>query len=199
MYSKQEYINLVPYYFRNKPKFKSILEILLQGQMDLNDAAWQILTTINFNSDNTWVLDLLGDLLGQSRNVGTPIYDTNFSWNIYGLGWNQGSWTMEAAKKASSIINNNLYTQVLKFRSRFMRWDGTTQELYTCLNDAFPDIRWGIIDNQNMTVTIKFEFKKDADMAFRQFILNGNLPLDIAGVKILWKEEGLDKFVLWRM
>jgi hypothetical protein len=137
-------------------------------------------------------LDTLGVIIGLSRNVKIAIPNVFFSWYdgtaaTEHLGWGEGSWRdpREHSATEMTILPDDAYRQLLKFKIIQNCWKGTIPELYTAWNNIFASdgLTLSIVDNQNMTAEITVSGA--IIPAAVQYILLGNyIPLKPAGVYI---------------
>ena len=125
------YLALVPSQLRGRPKFMAWLAAALEPLNDLN----QCLATFNYSFDLDSAvgaqLDILGQLIGQSRTVG-----------------------FQPSGGASPTLDDPTYRILLRASIAKNSWDGTIDSLQTTWQQLFPGGRIAIIDTQDMAATV---------------------------------------------
>ena len=138
-------------------------------------------------------LDTLGVIIGISRNIRVPIAGIWFTWYEgesppeLEKGWNKGSWRdpFDIYEEGMTILPDDAYRQILKFKIIQNSWKGTIPELYATWEVIFSveGLTLSIVDNQNMTANITIT--GNTIPATIQYILQENLlPFKPAGVAI---------------
>lgn len=122
------YLSLITSEHSSQPNFMAWVTALLQKVDDGELMVNGIPTDFAIDTAVGAQLDVLGQIIGQPRNVGVPI---------------SGS---------SSILDDTHYRTVLRAKIARNQWDGTIPQIYTIWNTAFPNSTLQIIDNQDMTM-----------------------------------------------
>lgn len=185
MESKDKYIKYVPSAFRNKKVYMDILNIFLQNYIDLFNFIQEIPIKYIINTQNSYILNTLGDIFNVTRYVDPPIYVPSFSWNISGLGWNQSEWGSQ--ENIQTLVDDILYSWLINLKAKLSLWDGTNIQLKNILETAFPGNEFIIIDNMNNTIVIYVKFDENIGYSLKQLIINGALPINLTGTKIIWE------------
>jgi len=195
----REYLSLITSEYQNSEKFLLWMDSLIarwgenKGASDLINAAFDIDSAVGKQ------LDTLGVIIGLSRSLRVTIPSVFFSWydgtpDTEDLGWMMGSWRSPADKDSieMTILPDDAYRQILKFKIIQNSWKGTVNELYADWNSIFGSegLSINIIDNQDMTAEITIT--GSVIPAAIQYILLGNyIPLKPAGVHVSYTfEEG---------
>ena len=185
----KEYLDKIPYHFRQQPNFINTLRILIENNQDIYNMSINIIDKVKIDTTNTSILDMLGQWLNVSRFISPALLTATFSWNIVKLGWNQANWGSGKDDKSHQILNNLLYSYLVRFKQKWFNFDGTNCDLEAILNDVFKnEASFEVVDNMNMTVDIKCYFKEKCPFELTQLILNGSLPIQITGVKLVWRD-----------
>lgn len=187
MENKQKYLQYIPSNFRTKKVYVDILSIFLDNYIDIINLIKSIPNKFIVNTDNTFILNALGEIFNVSRYVYPPIYTPSFSWNISGLGWNQANWGKGNLEQ--TLVDDNLYKWLLILRCNLTLWDGTNEGLKIILEKSFPEVSFTIVDTLNNQITIYCKFKNDTEYVLKQLILNGALQIFLTGTKINWEED----------
>lgn len=126
--SISKYLSLITSEHADKPKFMAWLTAALQMVDDGMQAAQSIPGVFDINNAVGVQLDVLGQIIGQPRDIGVPLTNT------------------------SSILDDEHYRLVLQARIARNNWDGTIPSIYTIWDAAFPAAPLQLVDNQDMTM-----------------------------------------------
>lgn len=85
-------------------------------------------------------LDIVGQWIGRSRNVPTPIPNTLFSWGVQNLGWGQGYWKgpYDSSQGISQLPDPD-YRRLLYAKVQANSWDGTSTDALAILRSYYTD------------------------------------------------------------
>jgi hypothetical protein len=92
MASINDYLGRIPDYNSIQPDFMAVLAGILQPLVDLQNFAQALPQQFDLDVAIGTQLDQTGLWIGRSRFISTPIEDVYFSWDVDGLGWEQGLW-----------------------------------------------------------------------------------------------------------
>jgi hypothetical protein len=125
------YLNLITSAYRNKDNFIA----WLTGGLDLVDSETVIADAMTgYFAIDTAIgsqLDILGDILGQSRTV-----------------------DFQPTDGSSSVLDDDNYRILLKAKIIINLWDGTISEMATIWSSLFPSSNLVVTDNQDMTMNV---------------------------------------------
>jgi hypothetical protein len=160
MFTAEEYLKLITSEHADKPRFvstvsvsadastliKNLLDGMRSGTFDLDDAVGV-------------QLDTVGEWVGISRNIDTPITNVYFSFDIEGLGFDQGAWKGPFdPTDGITRLDDDTYRLLLRARIGANQWDGTMESSKEILDLIFDINATGtyafIRDNQDMTMTV---------------------------------------------
>lgn len=179
-----KYLNLITSEHKN-PKYLAMLSVLL-------DAACQnidVLNKINFYYDIDTAygkqLDVLGEWIGLSRQLKTPLTNVYFSFGVDGLGFGQGIWLGKYDPVEGVVsLDDEMYRRLLKIKIKANSWDGTTNGANSILSEAFNDekTKLFIVDNQDMSITM-YLVGPNIDIRALSVFRDQVIPLKSMGVK----------------
>lgn len=182
-----DYLSLIPSTNRAKPKFTAMVSAEVapfqKMQSILNDVSilYDIDTAVGAQ------LDVIGEWVGFSRYISTPLLDVYFAWDSASItGWDSGSWQRQydPSTGMNSLLDDS-YRRFLKAKIASNSWDGTAESAYKIWETLFVDSYIIIQDNQDMSMTVGISGKKLG--AVDQALLTGGyLPLKPEGVKIAY-------------
>lgn len=186
-----DYIALITSQYQTSSKFIAWMTEALTKFSDAVICAASLDTVFDIDNAQGAQLDTLGVLIGVARYIAIPLPEgLFFSWDDGSSpslpGWGEGSWRDPSESSAEmTVLPDDAYRQVLKFKIIQNQWKGTADELYRAWEVVFAadGLTLQITDNQDMTVDIIIT--GDAIPATVQYILQGNyLPMKPAGVEV---------------
>jgi hypothetical protein len=189
----REYLTFLTSQYQNSTKFLEWMDSLISKMMDILNTTDLMNAAFDVDYAVGDQLDTLGVIIGISRGLRVPIPNVFFCWydgttaTEY-LGWEMGSWRdpKEGEGVAEmSILPDDAYRQILKFKIIQNLWKGTINELYEAWEKVFASdgLTLDIIDNQDMTA--EFIITGSVIPVTVQYILLGNyLPLKPSGVYV---------------
>jgi hypothetical protein len=132
-------------------------------------------------------LDIIGQWIGQPRNITTALTNVYFSWGIAGLGWNQGVWLGPGQSSSGlTVLSDDVYRILLQAVIAQNNWDGTVPGAYSIWNAVFTIEQFQILiqDNQDMSMTILILTTSQIDAVSLALLTNGLIVPRPAGVRI---------------
>jgi hypothetical protein len=180
------YAGLITSEHANQPNFVSVIVTLSQGSTDTNNLCNQIPTYFDLDKASGDQLDTIGEWVGLSRVLSTPLANVYFSWDATALlGWESGSW--QAAYDSNSgliILPDDAYRQYIRSKIAANNWDGTIPGALAVYRSIFgSDLTVIIQDNQDMTLSLGF-VGTPLTAIQQALLLSGHIPLKPAGVAI---------------
>ena len=180
-----KYIERVPVQHRERPKFKATLTAFVSPfarlQELLSDTSRQYDVDVAVGNQ----LDVVGQWVGVSRYIPTPLDGIYFEWDgTKQTGWNGGQWKARYDPVSGLVgLDDDTYRSLINLHIAANSWDGTTDRAYDAWRDIFHESHIVIEDHQNMTfsVGITGQMRSTAQKA----IFTGGLsPFKPAGVRI---------------
>ena len=154
----QDYLNLVTSEYQNSTNFLATIAVDVGVPVQVQSLLNSMIGLFSLDTPPVGdQLDIIGEWVGVSRQINTPISDAFFTWNgAISQGWNYGSWRDPSDPDATEIVilPDDAYLNLIKSRIAANSWDGTTGEFYSILNAAFPQFLILLIDNQNMSYSL---------------------------------------------
>lgn len=152
----EDYLNLIPSANRDKPNFIAKLSVSLELYVRIQDLLKSMVPLFDVDVAAGDQLDIIGLWVGVSREVRVPISGVYFTWDGSdpALGWDYGSWQPADAPANITVLPDDAYRQLIKFKIAANHWDGTTDGAYAIWEILFPDLVFLIQDNQDMTYNL---------------------------------------------
>jgi len=179
------YLSLVTSEHFDKPKFLSTVAAIVQG---LADGASHIETMIqDFDLDTATgaQLDIVGLWVGRSRYISTPLVGVYFSFDIAGVGFDQGTWKGKYDPDSGLVaLPDDAYRTLLRAKILANKWDGTVPAAYAAWAVVFQGKYQIVIqDNGDMSMIIGLVGTLP-DAVTLALLTGGYLSLKPAGVRI---------------
>lgn len=125
------YQSLITSEYQNSPKFLAFQKALLQPFVDVGEFLATLYQSLDINNAQGIQLDLIGKIVGQSRQV-------NFNFTDGG----------------NPILNDTDYQVLLKARIAQNMWKGKIGALQPLWNNIFPGEAIMVVDNQDMSMNV---------------------------------------------
>lgn len=189
-----DYLKLVTSEHSDKPKFVATLSATA-GPTAAGYAALQAVARA-FDVDTAvgTQLDAIGEWVGRSRFIATPLTNVYFTWGGPAvLGWQGGSWK-NPLDPASGLttLPDDAYRMLLKAKIAANRWDGSIPGAYDVWQQAFGTNSQIIIrDNQDMTMSVGI-IGEPLSAVSRALLVGGYIPLKPEGVRIDYFQVAVD-------
>lgn len=180
------YLGLITSYHRGKPKFAAIVKAIVEPIV-AQQAFFQHLPR-DFDLDEAIgvQLDQIGEWVGRTRFIKTPIASAWFSLDIDQRGFDQGVWYRPQYDTPAGItrLDDESYRTLLRAKIAANNWDGTLPSAKAALEILFPNGKTTIVvaDNQDMTITFGVAGVIPSAL-FIALLSQGYLPLKPEGVR----------------
>lgn len=180
----EEYLNLVTSEHRDKPVFIATLTANLNAPLELKRVLESIGEKFDVDTAVGVQLDIVGEWVGISRNVTTPIPGVFFSWDAdYTLGWEFGVW-QDGSETEITVLPDDVYRTLIKAKIAANRWDGTTDGAYDIWELVFTNLTILIQDYQNMSYSLALVGGIVDSLTFA-LLTGGYIPLKPEGVRVV--------------
>jgi hypothetical protein len=139
-----EYLALVTPFFSTRPRYMNMLAVLIQPLVDAQEMLAQLTADFDLDTAVGVQLDVLGQWIGRTRYVQTPISGVFFSFNDGAgprTGFNQGVWMGKYDPTDEiSALDDETYRTLLKMQAIANEWDGTLSSIQEAFNRVFPGV-----------------------------------------------------------
>ncbi|WP_393950389.1 DUF2612 domain-containing protein [Kluyvera intermedia] len=183
-----KYTGLITNYHAGKPRYLSHIDLTTRPFIDVSTALNGLVEAFDIENAIGSQLDILGEWIGLSRVVRQPIRDVYFSFDLDGLGFGQGTWQGPYdPDEGYTTLSDDTYRLILKAKIAINSWDGQNDSLPAILDmaTAGSGLRMQIVDNQDMTISIRFfpdTDITDVSLEILAVIRQGYLTVKAAGV-----------------
>lgn len=171
------YISLITSEHADKAKFIATVSLLVQPIADTKATIEALPQDFDFDTALGSQLDIVGLWIGGSRRLQLTIDDVFFSFNIDGLGFNQGIWLGQFDPTTGlTVLPDDVFRELLRFLVFYNRWDGSSPYVS-------DNAKVFIGDPQDMSEDLYFEGDIGNALLLKLFS-NGFFDLKPAGVRI---------------
>lgn len=180
------YLALVTSEHSDKPKFMAMLGFLLQPIADLIQTVAAFPNDYDLDTAVGEQLDVVGAWVGRSRYLTVPLPNVYFSFDIAGLGFDQGTWQGPFDPTTGQVaLADDAYRTLLRAVIAANTWDGTIPGAYNAFNNIlFAGKPFVVLvqDNKDMTMYLAL-WGPSPDAVTLALFQTGELALKPVGVQ----------------
>ncbi|WP_176315136.1 DUF2612 domain-containing protein [Burkholderia vietnamiensis] len=182
-----DYTGLVTSEHRDKPRFAATVAAVAQPIVDQMNVLQSMPGKFDLDNAVGVQLDDVGLWVGVSRKIRTPLTGIYFSFDIAGLGFDQGTWKGPFDPDTGlTVLDDDTYRLVIRAKIGANHWDGTLASSAAILNSIFgADTHVFIEDHQDMSMTIGIAGKVPSAV-FIALLAGGYIPLKPEGVRVAY-------------
>jgi len=203
-----DYTALITSGHATAPKFVAMVSAIARAFVDLQNLLGSVPADYDLDAAVGAQLDAVGLWVGVGRNISIPISGVYFSFDVVGLGFNQGVWK-GPFDPASGIVSldDGTYRLLLRAKIGANHWDGTLAGSVEILNQIFATGTVGgslygeggygeggygaptsgtfvfIVDHDDMSITIGVSGQLPSAL-FLALLSGGYIPIKPEGVHI---------------
>lgn len=180
-----EYTALITSEHSDMPRFMATVSALVQPLVDQMNVLQGMPSRFDLDVAVGDQLDTIGVWVGVSRKIRTPLTGVYFSFDIAGLGFDQGTWKGPFDPDTGlTVLDDDTYRLVIRAKIGANHWDGTLEQSAAILNSVFDaDTHVFIEDHQDMSMTIGIAGKVPP-ATFLALLSGGYIPLKPEGVRV---------------
>lgn len=179
-----DYLKMVPWQHQ-RPKFLALLRSILQDGIEAQNFAYNMPRRYDVDSAIGAQLDQIGEWIGISRHLSTPLEGVYFAWDTEDVGWENGVWRgLNDPADGLTILPDETYRILIKIKIVANQWNGSKEEAVRIWSEAFDGMsKLAIEDHQDMSMSLIF-FGVRQDKIIIEIARQGLIPLKPAGVRI---------------
>lgn len=194
MTDAESYVSLITSYHRGKPKFTATVRVTAEAAADLINTAQALPGAFDLDSAIGAQLDAVGEWVGRSRFIVTPIDNAWFSFDTAGLGFDQGVWRDPYASDTGlTRLDDDSYRVLLRAKIAANGWDGTVEDAAAALDLVFGgngSILY-IEDRQDMSMIMGLAGSLPNALIIAMFG-GGYIPIKPGGVRVNYVTTSID-------
>lgn len=157
--SNESYLGLITSEYATKDLFYQYVKTFLDEVSPVVDMLMSFDTIFNLDNAVGDQLDLLGELVGMTRNLPLSVTDI------------------------PSTLTDDLFRTVIKARIYSNHWDGTYEGWVAIIQALYPNTSFSVVDNQDMTIDV-YIIQTEEDATKLALLLNGYIVPKPAGVLV---------------
>ncbi|MBC8947235.1 DUF2612 domain-containing protein [Xenorhabdus indica] len=153
----RDYLKLITPQHRDSPKFVAHVDLITRLLSDITQSTLQLNEAFSLDKAVGVQLDAVGEWIGLSRYVKTPIVGVYFSLDTEAVGFDQGSWKRKYDSDSGfTELDDETYRTLLRVKIEANHWDGSGEMLESIYQRILPDSKTTLffVDNQNMTMDV---------------------------------------------
>lgn len=182
-----DYISLVPASNAKQPKFLATLTADIATQVQVQALLKSMIPLFDLSTPPVGnQLDIIGEWVGVSRVIATPISGVFFTWDgAANLGWDYGTWQPSGSPGQITSLPDDAYLILLKAKIAANIWDGTIEGAYKVWDDLLVNTGITILiqDFQDMSYAMGVIGNIIPSLT-QALITGGYIPLRPEGIKI---------------
>lgn len=184
-----------------RPRYQAVVDAITAPAAEVSALLEALRRAFDLDTAVGVQLDQVGQWIGRTRHLRTPLEGVYFAWDEPGVGWQEGSWKgLYDPDSGLTRLPDDVYRHLLRAKVAANGWDGTRDGAYAIWEAAFaappdtppdiaPDTQPGSIiviqDHQDMSIAIGLA-GTPPNAILEHLLLQGWLPLRPAGVRIAW-------------
>lgn len=138
MVDVSQYTGLITSEHADKPKFTAMVSAVAQCFVDQQNALGTFIPSFDLDEAVGDQLDTLGAWVGIGRRVRTPLTGVYFSFDIAGVGFDQGVWQGPFDPSTGiTVLDDDTYRLLIRAKIGANHWDGTLASSAAILNLIF--------------------------------------------------------------
>ncbi|WP_431207518.1 DUF2612 domain-containing protein [Burkholderia cepacia] len=156
MATLDDYSHLITSEHQPRPRYMAVVAALIQPVVDQINVLQGVPSAFDLDDAVGVQLDVLGQWIGRNREVATPLSGVYFSFDVDGLGFDQGVWKGPYDPDTGlTTLDDETYLAVLRTKIAANHWDGTPAGAQAILDALAPPGSLVFIqDNCDMSITI---------------------------------------------
>ena len=180
------YTNLITSEHAEQPNFLAAVTTSVQPLVELFDLLTSLPSKFDLDLSVGVQLDAVGEWVGRSRYLDTPLVDVYFALDTAGLGFDEGTWKGEYDPDSGlTALPDDTYRTLLRAKILANLWDGTIPGAYASWNTVFGGTGYQVLiqDNGDMSMDMGLVGKM-LDAVTLALFTGGYLDLKPAGVRV---------------
>ncbi|MBY4728348.1 MULTISPECIES: DUF2612 domain-containing protein [Burkholderia] len=188
-----DYTGLITSEHQPRPIFMAVVAAWLSPIVDQINVLGGMPALFDLDSAVGDQLDTLGEWIGLSRQVSTPLVGVYFAFDIFGLGFDQGAWKGPFDPDTGLVsLDDGTYRMALRAKIAANHWDGTPDAAGAILEMlAPPGTLVFIEDHCDMSITIGIAGKQP-NALYAALLTKGFLSLKPEAVHVNYAFTSLD-------
>ncbi|WP_322068008.1 MULTISPECIES: DUF2612 domain-containing protein [Burkholderia] len=188
-----DYTALITSEHSDKPLFVAMTGMLAAPLVDLMNVLEGMPAQFDLDDAVGDQLDIVGEWIGLSRQVSTPLTGIYFAFDLDGLGFDQGVWKGPFDPDTGLVsLDNDTYRMTLRAKIAANHWDGTPGGAADILDMLAPAGSLVFLeDHCDMSITIGVAGKQPSAL-YLALLKNGLLSLKSEAIRVNYAVTSVD-------
>ncbi len=188
-----QYVSLVTSEHNQQPNFIATISTTVQPFVDIQNTLLVMPSGYDVVTATGAQLDAVGLWVGLSRYVDTPLANTYFSWDVTGVGWDQGYWQGPFDPSQGVVrLSDGVYRFALYAKIAANSWNGTIAGAASALANIFnatetPGALLYIEDRQDMSMLYGVAGAIPGNI-YLALLTEGYIPLVPGGIAVTYMQ-----------
>lgn len=136
-----DYLALIPAFNAAQPKLRATITAYIEPMVAAQEFMAGFPAVFDLDTAIGVQLDAVGKWVGRSRYVTVPLPNVFFSFDIEGLGWDEGVWQGPYdPSEGLTRLDDDLYRLLLRAKIAANHWDGTVTGARLALRKMFTEL-----------------------------------------------------------
>lgn len=171
----------------DKPNYMALVAAITGDFSGTRDQLLDFVALFDLDSAVGAQLDVIGEWVGIGRGVAVPISGVYFSFDIDGLGFDQGVWKGPFDPDTGiTELPDDIYRILIRAKIGANRWDGSMAGWKAIVDQVFaPETDIFVQDNGDMTMTVVVAGVPPTAL-FLALLTEGYLPLKPEAIGVVY-------------
>lgn len=172
--------------FQSKPNFMNTLAADVQPLADLLTQISLIPSLLDLDAAVGQQLDLVGQWIGITRFINTPLTGVYFAFDTTGVGFDQGTW-FGPYNPVTGVtrLSDDAYRLLLRAKIAANHWNGTVPAAYAAWEELFPSTAFTVLVQDTGGMSMLYALLGSIpDAVTTALFTGGYLGLKPSGVKL---------------
>lgn len=183
----EKYIELITTEHGDKPKFVEMVQTITTAIEEIGQKIEHFPQDYDLDTAIGNQLDVIGIWVGISRYLKTPIEGTFFSFDIQGVGFDEGVWygPFDISSELTRLPDE-FYRLVIKVRILNNHWNGTKAQMYEFIQTLFAPYGYFffIDDNADLSINLGLVGMGPPTALLIALLTGGGFDIKPAGIRI---------------
>lgn len=182
----RNYLKLITSQHRTANKFCNHINLITKSLAETASFARQLNNYFSLDDAVGVQLDIIGEWVGISRYIQTPIAGVYFALDSVGVGLDEGLWQRAYDSDSGfTELDDETYRTIIRVKIKANHWDGTTESLMDIYDSLLPDkdTKLFFIDNLDMSMDV-FITGSYVDNVTKAIVKQGYLGVKPEGVQV---------------
>lgn len=181
----EDYTGKITSEHSDKPKYMAMVQTVATCLLGAGNVSATLPEEFDLDSAIGAQLDVIGEWVGVTREIPTPLTGVYFALDTAGLGFDEGAWQGPFDPDTGiTILDDETYRTLIRARIGANRWDGTLEQSKAILDLVFSGDTFVFIeDNQDMTITIGVAGERPSALELA-LLTGGHIPIKPQSVRV---------------